>query len=309
MAEYVFGAHAGAIDNAEAQKSKTWRPATGGAVPRVCAFVAAAPLFMDLTGTAAHFQSAPGFQGTTVAPTAPARPVDPPTLSSSIQPSLRATATLTGKLGAYLTTDIRPDDRPTVFLWDPFVAGRTPGIGVYQRQDPQPFDLLTVQPSTMPAKFNPQGPTIRQIGSAPEVRDLVLASSITASVARPIVIVTGPTIPPQVSSFAFPDLTVNYSATFTPSTFAPNLPPLGPVTVPSVIGMHWIPASQALIAAGLTQTQDPIQVFSRLPVPPGTVLSQSPAPGTGVQKNTDVVLTVSVSYLLSATFDVIPWYV
>jgi len=198
-AEYTFGAHEAAVVNAEAQKSAVRKSASGGALPRVCTFIAVAPLFMDLTGAAAHFSSAPGIQGRSACSRITSRPEDPPGLSATTTPVARTA--LSGNLGKYLTTVVQPDDRPTVKSWPAAIAGHTPSVpgywdfitpgpddrsssvwrggrapvattgilGSFTSQGPQPFDLLSIQPVIEAPTFNPQGNLMPVQDAAPEV--------------------------------------------------------------------------------------------------------------------------------------------
>lgn len=78
--------------------------------------------------------------------------------------------------------------------------------------------------------------------------------------------------------------------------------PTGTIFMPNLVGMLWLDASRILFYDGLSQNQGPIQVIANFPEP-GTVIGQAPIPGTLLFPGTNVELTVTSAYLVSAAFE------
>jgi hypothetical protein len=251
-AEYVFGTHAAALVNAEAQKSKVWPSAKGGALPRVAAFVIAAPLFMDLSGSAANFQSSRAVLATTgklgnfvssvqvlpdqLQPAIQSPQFNPqgaivgwqdaspdylPNIDSQVWASKVGAVALTGKPPPYQSSGPALIDLSGSGYWSPPATNPQGRLQGFTNGAPQFTDLSGYAAITASA-FNRQGPTLYQLNSAPPWMELILASWIQSAVPTPPVLIHGPTVSPLPQAYAAPDLTINYSATFTPSTFSPS---------------------------------------------------------------------------------------
>jgi serine/threonine-protein kinase len=65
-----------------------------------------------------------------------------------------------------------------------------------------------------------------------------------------------------------------------------------PITVPSVVGLQFGEAAALLQSLGLKVTQEPVTDSAK---PQGEVLEQTPAAGSGAEKNTEVRLKVSAN--------------
>lgn len=163
-AEYTFGTHEAAVQTAERAKSVVWKSATAASVivPRVCAFVVGAPLFLDLSGSAQHWQvptgSLPAGKLGVYSNTGP-QPFDLLSVQPQVEtPTFNPQGWLVTQLegaGEFLppqTSQVQSSVRSTTVQSLPI-----PRIV----SAPQPMDAL--QSSIETPMFNPQGRVRRQL--------------------------------------------------------------------------------------------------------------------------------------------------
>jgi hypothetical protein len=337
-AEYVFGTHSGVLANAEAQKSQIWGNAKGGSLPRIAAFVVAAPLFMDLSGSAVNFQSVIAGSGR-LASYSTSIQILPDQLQSGTAKPITGAAAATGKPPPYQNAAPAFIDLNGTGYWSAVSANKqgrlqpqiasgpdtpqwlqssyfppSPGNARYP-----PIRLYSSAPAfmefgsavTISAAFNKQGPTIRQVFGSPPWMELTLPSQVSKALVKPPVIVTGPTVAPRPQSFSFPDLSINYSFIFSPSTFSPSTPVIPPL-MPNVVCLEYFQAIEILSAAGLNSDEPSfVDVAQGSPCTlSGHVVKQSITSGASVSKGQLVHLTVNKkqSYPAADLNAVIPWY-
>lgn len=161
-------------------------PASGAPASAVCGFLVAAPLFMQLVGSATYFQSVvvpppppPSVKLGTYVNQAP-QPFDLLRIAPQIEtPNFNPQGSLIPEI------ESEPERMwPLVSQYSQplrVVVSTTGKLGAYQNTGPQPFNLLSIQPQTETPTFNPQGYLLPQVESAPEP-----PWPVTAQYSRPV---------------------------------------------------------------------------------------------------------------------------
>lgn len=293
--DYTFGADAPTVHNAEALKSQVWRSAVAGATPRVPNDYQNPPqVYQDVQ---------PVQRGPSLAPTIT------PTVRLSYQVPQQAYQDSTGQQWNLLLAGATPrvpndyqvpGQDPTQIAaqqWASVTAG--PGfLGKLHTTLEQPQDRPTVSQYTIPtAPATPSAQPLRTITAGPQLVDLtqqaVYSKPLTGSVptigtihnaypqqdftlqaqwSRPALaplIFTGTIVSPYVTP-GQADPSINYSVTFTPSTFSPSAPI---VVVPPVVGGGLLPGK---LGGGIGPYKRPDQVFGEQPIP-SPYLTSAPA--------------------------------